>query len=328
MSATQSTFAEIAQALREHQTFAVLSHVRPDGDALGSQLALALSLEKLGKTVRVWNEDGMLEKYSFLPRAELLSRPPAQKEEVDLVIALDTAVQTRLGTALDSIQSSKLMLNIDHHPSNPRYGDLVYIDPLAPATGQILFELISSQQLPLTKEIAENLYVAISTDTGSFQYPNTTARTFEIGAELVRAGVDVGNVSQLLYENYPRRRIELLRELLGTMRFEGKGRIASFSLSLALARRLGVRPEDNEGLIDHLRAIQGVIVAVFFEELAEGKVRVSMRSKSSQTDVCAICMKFGGGGHTLAAGARVRGTLAEVEQKVLEAICHVVDCAS
>lgn len=328
MSAARSTLAEIGRALRDHQRFAVLSHVRPDGDALGSQIALALSLQELGKTVRVWNEDGMLEKYSFLPRAELLTKPPPAKEDVDLVVALDTAVQTRLGTALDAIGSAKITINIDHHPSNPGYGDLVYIDPISPATGQILFELIADQKLPLTKEIAENLYVAISTDTGSFQYPNTTARTFEIAAGLIRAGVDVGRVSQLLYENYPRRRIELLRELLGTMRFEGKGRVASFCLSLEMAKRLGVLPEDNEGLIDHLRAIRGVIVAVFFEELPDGKVRVSMRSKSEKADVCAVCMKFGGGGHTLAAGARVRGTLAEVEQRVLEAICEVVNCNS
>lgn len=328
MSATRSTFAEIGRALREHQKFAILSHVRPDGDALGSQLALALSLEKLGKTVRVWNEDGMLEKYSFLPRAEWLTQPPSVKEDVDVVVALDTAVETRLGTPRDAIGSAKLWINIDHHPSNPSYGDLVHIDSASPATGQILFELIASEKLPLTQEIAENLYVAISTDTGSFQYPNTTARTFEIAAELTRAGVDVGRVSQLLYENYPRRRIELLRELLGTMRFEADGRVACFSLSLETANRLGVLPEDNEGLIDHLRAIRGVIVAVFFEELPDGKVRVSMRSKSEKADVCAICMKFGGGGHKLAAGARVRGTLAEVEKKVLEAMCEVVNCNS
>ncbi len=180
----------------------------------------------------------------------------------------------------------------------------------------------------MVQHIAENLYVAISTDTGSFQYPNTTARTFEIAAELVRAGVDVGRINQQVYENYPRRRVELLRELLRTMRFEGGGRVASFSLSLKTAAQLGVLPEDNEGLIDHLRAIRGVIVAVFFEELPDGKVRVSMRSKSEKTDVCAICQKFGGGGHTLAAGARVRGTLAEVEQKILEAIYNVVGCDS
>jgi phosphoesterase RecJ-like protein len=324
----QSSFAEIGAVLRAHQTFAVLSHVRPDGDALGSQLGLGLSLSKLGKKVTVRNEDGLLEKYGFLPGGEFLQTPWGEPQDFDVAIALDTATQSRLGTATELVRSARIWLNIDHHPSNPGYGDLVYIDPTAPATGQILFELITSQGLPMDSAIAENLFVAISTDTGSFQYPNTTERTFEIGAALVRCGVNVGRVSQLLYENYPRRRAELLRELLGTMRFEGQGKVASFSLSLKVAAALHAKPEDNEGLIDHIRAIQGVIVAVFFEELSDGKVRVSMRSKSDAADVCAICQKFGGGGHKLAAGARVRGTLAEVEQKVLKEICDVVDCNS
>ena len=317
-------FEQIGQALGEGVRFAVLGHVRPDGDALGSQLALGLSLKQLGKDVRIWNEEGMLEKYSFLPNANLLTKPPAEPEDVDVAIALDTAIQNRLGNSLAAVRSAKVWINIDHHPSNPGYGDLVYIDPNSPATGQILFELIKSEKLPIDAAIAENLYVAISTDTGSFQYPNTTARTFEIAAELVRAGVEVGRVSQLTYENYPRRRVELLRDLLGTMRFDANDRVASFSLSLATAKKLGVLPEDNEGLIDHLRAIRGVIVAVFFEELADGKVRVSMRSKNEKVNVCAICEKFGGGGHVLAAGARVRGSLAEVERKILEEVRDVV----
>jgi phosphoesterase RecJ-like protein len=321
-------FEEIGQALRENQRFAVLSHVRPDGDALGSQLALGLSLKKLDKELHIWNEDGMLEKYSFLPQAELLIKPPGEPEDVDVIVALDTAIQNRLGTTLQAVRSSKLCINIDHHPSNPGYGDLVHIDPKAPATGQILFELIKSQKLPIDSAIAENLYVAISTDTGSFQYPNTTARTFEIAAELVRAGVDIGRVSQLIYENYPRRRVELLRDLLGTMRFEANDRVASFSLSLGMAGKLGILPEDNEGLIDHLRAIRGVVVAVFFEELPDGKVRVSMRSKSEKVNVCAICEKFGGGGHVLAAGARVRGSLAEVQKRILEEVRDVVSRSS
>ena len=324
MNERDTKFAEIGRVMREHNKFAVLSHVRPDGDALGSTLALALSLKGLGKEVRAWNEEGMLEKYNFLAQAELLTQPPSEPEDFDVVVALDTAVQNRLGTTTSAVRHAKLWINIDHHPSNPRYGDLVYIDPTAPATGQILFEFLTNQNFPITPEIAENLYAAISTDTGSFQYPNTTARTFEIAAELVRCGVEVGRISQLLYENFPRRRIELLRELLGTMQFGCDGKLAWFSLSQAAALALGVIPEDNEGLIDHLRAIRGVIVAVFFEELADGKVRVSMRSKSDAVDVCAICQKFGGGGHTLAAGARVRGTLAEVEQKVLEEVCDVV----
>ena len=138
-------------------------------------------------------------------------------------------------------------------------------------------------------------------------------------------GLEVGQISQQLYESYPRRRLELLRELLRSMRFSECGRVASFSLSLRTAAQLAVLPEDNEGLIDHLRAVRGVIVAVFFEELADGKVRVSMRSKDEAVDVCAICQKFGGGGHTLAAGARVRGSLGEVEQKVLEEIHDVLN---
>lgn len=324
---TNASFAEIASVLRSAQRILVLSHVRPDGDAFGSQLALALSLRALGKEVSVWNEDGMLDKYSFMPGGELLTRPVADAAPFDVAVALDTAVQNRLGVA-GEIARAKQWINIDHHPTNPRYGDFVYIDPTAPATGQILFELISREHLPIDAEIAENLFVAISTDTGSFQYPNTTARTFEIGAELLKCGVDVGRVSQLLYESYPLRRVELLRELLGTMRIEGDGKVAAFSLSLDVAQRLGVKAEDNEGLIDHLRAIQGVIVAVFFEELIDGKVRVSMRSKSEAANVAALAQQFGGGGHKLAAGARARGSLAEVEQRVLKAICDVVDCNS
>src|SRR5712691_1568472 len=264
---TNSTFAAIAEILRAHESFVVLSHVRPDGDALGSQIAMGLALQKLGKQVKVWNEEGLLEKFSFLPGGELVSFPPNEPEDFDVVLALDTATRQRLGTPLQAIRSAALWINIDHHPSNPRYGDLVHIDPIAPATGQILFELLQSQNLPLDERIAENLFAAISTDTGSFQYPNTTARTFEIAADVLRCGIKVGELSQKLYESYPRRRIELLRVLLDRMRFDADGKVASFSLPIAVANELGVIPEDNEGLIDHLRAIQGVIIAVFFEEL-------------------------------------------------------------
>ncbi len=322
-----ASFSEIAETLRAARRVAVLGHVRPDGDAFGSQLALGLSLLQMGKEVAIWNEDGMLEKYRFLPGGELLVRPPGAPEEFDLGVALDTATQKRLGLAGEMVRAPK-WINLDHHPTNPAYGDLNFIDPTSPATGQILYDFLSSEGFPIDPGIAENLFVAISTDTGSFQYSNTTARTFDIGGELIRRGVKVGRLSQLLYETYPRRRIELLRELLETMRFDGNGQVASFSLSLKQAGKLGALPEDNEGLIDHLRAIEGVIVAVFFEELLEGKVRVSMRSKKESADVAAIAQLFGGGGHKLAAGARVHGSLGEVERRVLEAICHVIDCHS
>jgi bifunctional oligoribonuclease and PAP phosphatase NrnA len=323
---TNATFAEIAEVLRQYERFVVLSHVRPDGDALGSQIAMGLALQKLGKQVKVWNEEGLLEKFSFLPGGELVSFPPNEPEDFDVVLALDTATRQRLGdNCLAAIGSARVWINIDHHPSNPRYGDLVHIDPVAPATGQILFELLQSQDLPLDEAIAENLFAAISTDTGSFQYPNTTARTFEIAADVLRCGIKVGELSQKLYESYPRRRIELLRVLLDRMRFDAGGKVASFSLPISIAHELGAIPEDNEGLIDHLRAIQGVVIAIFFEELEDGKVRVSMRSKDERADVCAICVSFKGGGHKLAAGARVPGTLDDVAQRVTEAAVKSVE---
>ncbi|MEI8342398.1 MAG: bifunctional oligoribonuclease/PAP phosphatase NrnA [Verrucomicrobiota bacterium] len=319
-----ATFSEIAAALRLHQSFVIMSHLRPDGDALGCEIAMALCLKGLGKQVKVWNQDGMLDNYRYLPCSDLVTVPPAEPEEFDVVIALDTGVENRLGTCVQAVKQAKLWINIDHHVSNTRYGDLVHVDSTAPATGQILFELLQSEKLPVTPEIADNLFVAISTDTGSFQYQNTTARTYEIGAELLRAGVNVGKLSQRMYESHPRRRIILLRELLNSMRFSSNDQAASFSLSMATAASLGVKPEDNEGLIDTIRGIEGVVVAAFFEEVPEGKVRISLRSKDARVDVCKICAQFGGGGHTLAAGARTRGTLPEVEEKVLKAIDHEI----
>jgi phosphoesterase RecJ-like protein len=313
---------QIAEALRQHQRFVVMSHVRPDGDALGCELAMALCLRELGKSVAVWNEDGMLDKYRFLPCSDLVVKPPEQAEEFDVAICLDTAVHNRVGNCLRAVSRAGLWVNIDHHITNDHYGDLAYIDPTAPATGQILFELFSQYGLPLTSEMASNLFVAISTDTGSFQYPNTTARTFEIGAELVRAGVPVGQLSQQIYESYPRRRLELLRALLNVLRMSSEDRVASFSLTLEMAAAIGAQPEDNEGLIDSIRSIEGVVAAAFFEEMPGGKVRMSLRSKDARVDVSKVCAAFGGGGHTLAAGARVEGALAEVEEKVLSVIAH------
>ncbi|HEY5752407.1 MAG TPA: bifunctional oligoribonuclease/PAP phosphatase NrnA [Chthoniobacterales bacterium] len=319
-----ATLPEIGAALRapEHRKYLVVSHMRPDGDALGSEIAMALILKDLGKDVTTWNEDGMLEKLNWLPGAELVSRPPNPENphDFDVVVVLDTASKERVGTPLRSIGSAKVWINIDHHVSNAGYGDLTFVDAKAPATGEILFKLFRQMQVTVSEAVAENLFVAISTDTGSFQYPSTTAGTYEIGAELIRLGANVGRISQDLYESYPLRRVQLLKSLLNELRLTSGNRVASFALTAAEAAALGVQPEDNEGLIDHIRAIQGVQVAVFFEELPEGRIRVSARSKNPRYDVCKICQGFGGGGHALAAGARVRGTLDEVRTAVLKKI--------
>jgi phosphoesterase RecJ-like protein len=316
------SFAEIAEILRSDRSFVVISHQRPDGDALGSTLAVALCLRELGKSVTVWNEDSIPEKFRFLPGAGLLTKPPTTPQNFDVAIVVDNAVEKRAGSARDAIAHANCWINIDHHISNDRFGDLVYVDPIAPAVGQILYQLFRQSNLPITEAIATNLFVAISTDTGSFCYSSTTAQTYEIVADLVRAGVDVGDVSQKLYQSYPRRRLELLRDLLNVLRLSSHDRIASFSLTAETARRLQLQPNDTEGVIDHLRSIDGVVVAVFFEEDGDSNIRMSLRSKSPKIDVSKICGLFGGGGHKLAAGARTRGTLEAVEEKVLNAIHH------
>ena len=299
----------------------VLSHMRPDGDAIGSQLALALALRKLGRTVTAWNESGLPDSFAFLPDSELITRPPGgEKRTFDLIIVADTASKSRVGICLDAIDSAGPWVNIDHHASNPGYGDLNLVDPAAPATGQVIFEILQSLRWPLDTSIADALYLAISTDTGSFRYRNTSDRTFEVAAELVRAGVDVASISQKIYESYPKRRVLLLGELLQTAEFDLDDRIASFSLTLATRDRLRIEPTDTDGLVDVIRSVETVIVAIFFEELPGDRVRISVRSKDPRVDVNKICAEFGGGGHQQAAGARIRGKLPEVRTRVINRV--------
>jgi bifunctional oligoribonuclease and PAP phosphatase NrnA len=197
---------------------------------------------------------------------------------------------------------------------------LAYIDTTAPATGQIVYEFIRASNFPMTKAIADALYAAISTDTGSFRYTNTTARTFAIASELVEAGVNVGEMSVQLYDSYPKRRVELLGEILPNAVFEADDRVASLILTLETKKKLGIHPDDIDGLIDYVRSVRTVEAAVFFEELAEGGIRISMRSKNPRIDVNRICSEFGGGGHSMAAGARIKGNLAEVRTKVINRV--------
>ena len=319
-----ASFSEISAAIEIANSVLVASHVRPDGDALGSTIAFALWLRSMEKEVTAWNEHGVTQKYRYLPGHELVVIPDSNPRRFDVIVALDNSVKSRLGTVLDSVASVRTVINIDHHVSNEGYGDLNYVDSNAPATGQIIYEFLKDRKVPLSREMATNLFAAISTDTGSFQYSGTDSRTFDAASGLVAVGVDVADLSRKMYDNQPRRRLVLLRHALNEARFSCDGHLASFSLSLAAAGRLGVLPEDNEGVIDQLRSVEGVVAAVFFEELPEQKVRISARSKDSRVNVCEICGQFGGGGHPLAAGARVRGALSEVEARFLEAVCHEI----
>ena len=320
MSANAS-YQEIGEIFERHESFVILSHVRPDGDAIGSQLALAFALEAAGKKVRVINEDGLPDNLRFLPGSDRIEQPPAEPVEAEVAIALDTAAKPRLGEhALHAASKAKLWVNIDHHKSNPAYGDVNLIDSSSPATGQILYKLIIALGLPMPAESRDSIYVAVSTDTGSFQYPSTTEETYLMAADLIRRGLDVGRINSLTSDSHPFRRVELMRALLNTLELTGGGRVAHWELTMAVRESLGLKPEDSEGLIDIIRAIDGVIVALFFEELPDGKIRVSMRSKDPRIDASNVCGLFGGGGHALAAGIRMAGPMSEAKQQVLEAV--------
>jgi phosphoesterase RecJ-like protein len=313
-------FDQIFSTLDKSNRVLVASHLRPDADALGSTIACALWLKGCGKNVTAWIDDGMPEKFRYLPANELVSAPPAAAEKFDVFLALDTSVKNRLGTVAAAVAPGAIWINLDHHVSNELYGEINCIDPTSPATGQILYEFFQRAGVVLTPDIATNLFAAISTDTGSFQYQGTDSRTFDAASGLVAAGVDVASLSRAMYENQPRRRFDLLRFALNEAEFFCDDRIASFSLTIADASRLGVLPEDNEGIIDQLRSIEGVRAAIFFEELPEGKVRVSARSKDPALDVCKICQLFKGGGHPMASGARVPGALEKVKGEFLKVV--------
>lgn len=321
-----SSFAQIGELLHAHQSFVLISHVRPDGDAIGSQLALGFSLMAAGKSVRLINEDGLPENLAFLSGSERIELPPSEPLDVEVAIALDTATKPRLGErALHAASKARVWINIDHHISNPGYGECNYIDSSSPATGQILYQLITALGLPLPAESRDAIYVAVSTDTGSFRYPSTTATTYEMAAALIKQGLNVGEINSKTYDNHPYRRVELMRELLNSLSISAKGDVASWELLQHTRVSLALQPDDSEGLIDLIRAIRGVLVAVFFEELPNGEIRVSMRSKDSRIDVCKICQEFGGGGHFLAAGIRMAGPLVAAKEKVLRAVQHYIE---
>lgn len=315
-----ATYRELQKQIEASASVLVISHDRPDGDAIGSAVAMGLLLRGLGKMVRVVNRDAVPESLAFLPGADLVE-PPEGRSDADLLIVLDSADKDRIDASVwEMARDIPVVINLDHHVSNTGFGDLVLVDGAAPATGQLVYELASAAGWPMDAAIGENLLAAISTDTGSFRYPATTPATFHIAGEIAALGVDVGRVNRMLYENYPERRVLALQRLLQDLRFDFSARCASVALPLAVSRELGLQPGDTEGVIDVIRAVDTVVIAVFFEELPDGKIRVSSRSKEASYGVGAICAGFGGGGHTLAAGARLPGPLESARERFLEAV--------
>lgn len=309
----------IIEGIRENETFCIVGHMRPDGDCVGSQLGLALALKAEGKKVTVWNEDRMPDKLSFLDPDHLFQTPKAN-QKFDCVIATDCASFERLGGVGASVADRKLFINIDHHASNTRYADLNWVSPREPSTGELIYRLLKTAKWPITTQISNCLFTAVSTDTGSFQYPTTRPGTFHVGAELVTRGADLATICDEVYQSYPLSRVRLLKHVYSNFKLTHNDQVAYFWLKKADFARTGAESEDTEGLIDHIRAIEPVIIACVFEEIEPELTRISLRSKSEKVNVNEIAAQFGGGGHKAAAGARIPGKPLAVQRRVIAAI--------
>ena len=300
--------------------------MRPDGDCIGSQLALALALRAEGKKVTVWNQDAIPQKYKFLNTAELFEKP-RKGETFDCVIATDCASFERLGKVGECIGERKVFVNIDHHISNTRYADVNWISPREPSCGELIYRLLKIARWPITKPIADLLFTAVSTDTGSFQYATTRPGTFHTGAELVTRGANLAKIGNEVYQSYPVSRAKLLKHVYSKFRLSPDEKIAWFWLKQKDFNRTGAASDDTEGLIDHIRAIEPVVVACVFEELEPELTRISLRSKRADVNVNEIAAQFGGGGHPSAAGARIPGTPLATQRKVIAAIKRALKAA-
>jgi bifunctional oligoribonuclease and PAP phosphatase NrnA len=317
-----SAFAQKFKSLIDSgDRFLLLTHVRPDGDAYGCILAMAHSLKKLGKDATLWSEDGMSDRYQFLPGSDWVKGGKPPEGKFDARIVMDNANIQRVGKIQLPSDPASPVVNIDHHASNPGYGDLSYIDSQRASCGEIIFDLLKTTKMPITLEAAKCLFVAISTDTGSFQYPAVTSETFKTAAELIEHGINLGEISQQTFESHPPRRLLLLREVLQSAKFDSHDQIGYFWIDRESYQKSGAKPEDTEGIIDHIRGIRPVRVAVLFEEVPEdGLIRMSFRSKDKRIDVNKVAQQFGGGGHSAASGARVVGNRTDVEKRVLDAL--------
>ena len=315
-------YTELCQAIHEHHNFVVISHFRPDGDAIGSTLALGLALRALGKKVQMWNEDPAPSRFSFLEGSQdILPVPPALPEDTDCFICVDTADSKRIGDeAKKLLQEAPFTINIDHHASNLRYAHMNVVEGHAAACGCMIAGIIAELGITLTQPMAAALYAAISTDTGSFQFSSTTPEVMRLVADLMETGLDVGDINKRIWMESPLTVYAMNKEVLNNMVIEANGALSHYSLPAGKKAELGVVMEDSKDLVDYSRCWKGVKVSAIFEDLEDGRIRVSLRSKEPAINVGDIAGEHGGGGHAMASGIRMSGTLEECREKVLESL--------
>lgn len=308
------TIQDIVSAIRANSSFLITSHESPDGDAVGSSLALASFLRKIGKDVCVHLRDQVPDLYVFLPGVDT-ALPHIPDRDFDAAFVLDIGEFSRAGEEFCAFKRIGTLVNLDHHLGCDNFGNHNLIDPQAAATGVLVYRIISAFGYPMDRETALCLYVSILTDTGSFRYSNANPEAFAIAGEMVGCGINAWDVAEKLYENQPRKRLELLAKCLPTLEVINNGRAASVSMTLDMYAVTATDAELTDGFINYPRSIRGVEVAIFFRQLAEQRYKVGFRSKG-KVNVAGFAARMGGGGHHNAAGCTVDGTLDEVKAKV------------
>lgn len=308
---------EVLDAVQRGRRVLLFAHVYPDGDVLGSQLGLGLALRAGGRAVTFACAHPVPDPFHFLPGATGVEQWKAGRNGFDLIVALDCPDPGRLGGLLEGARGPDArVLNIDHHGDNRRYGDVNWVDTRAAATGEMVYDLVEAAALPLTADVAVNLYTAIVTDTGSFRYSNTTPKTFRVAARLLEAGVDPAHVATTVYETRQPGGLRLLGQVLQEIETDADGTVAW----LVIDRERGSSPDlpEAEEFVNYPRSVRTAKVAVLFRELPDA-VKVSLRAKG-EVDVARLAARLGGGGHPNAAGLILPGSLAAAKAVVLGAV--------
>ncbi len=309
---------DLLSLLNKHENIAILTHIRPDGDAIGSTLALGIALKQKGKKVAMFCADIVPAKYSFLPGVEEFQEKISAEETMDLAFILDCSDLDRLGLLKEQISCFPTVVNIDHHITNEQFGSVNLVDASASSTGELIFQLLKNNNFTLDYEISLGLYVAISSDTGSFKYENTTPKAMNIAGVLLEKGINPAVISQKIFDQYPASTILLLRDSLATLEFNPTKQIAWMSIHEKMLALHGAKSEEMDGFVNYLKNIAEVEVGVLFYHTLEKGTKIGFRSKT--TDVAHIAKIFGGGGHLRAAGCTVQGNPQEVIKKVIAVI--------
>ena len=316
------TIEKITKALKKYNKFLITSHINPEGDSLGSQLAMAELLKCLGKKFVIFDNDKVPERYRFLPGVNLIRNDiKAENEKFDAAIVLDCPNLKRIGRVREVVKDAKTIINIDHHVSNEKFGDLNWIEKDASSVGEMVYKLYKPLNCEITKTVALYLYIAILTDTGSFNYSNTSGATHEIISELLGYGIEPYNVSQSIYENKTLGEVKLLATALSDLKVIASGKVACLIVRKDLFRKTRTKPSACENFVNFARSVKGVEVAVFIREDTNKKnvFHASFRS-SGRVDVNRIASFFGGGGHKNAAGCNVRGSFNKIKKRILEKV--------